>query len=63
MCLFCATTKAISNAYHQFRQQRKRARIYSNMMRSASRTTSYGFRSGEIIETGNHPWVHGKDGE
>ena len=31
MCLFCATKKAASNAYHQFMQRRKRARIYRNM--------------------------------
>lgn len=36
MCLFCATAKAVSNALHQFRQQRKRARIYRNMQRSSA---------------------------
>ena len=34
MCLFCATKKAASNAYHQFMQRRKRARIYRNMQQS-----------------------------
>lgn len=34
MCLFCATTKKVSNAYQQFMQRRKRARIYRNMQQS-----------------------------
>ena len=36
MCLFCATTKKVSNAYQQFMQRRKRARIFRNMQRSTS---------------------------
>lgn len=57
MCLFCATAKAVSNALHQFRQQRKRDRIYRNMPQSVSQTDTFGFRAGEVIETGNHPII------
>ena len=34
MCLFCATTKKVSNAYQQFMQRRKRNRMYRNMQQS-----------------------------
>lgn len=57
MCPFCATKKAASNAYHQFMQRRKRARIYRNMPQSVSQTDTFGFRAGEVIETGNHPII------
>ena len=36
MCLFCATTKKLSNAYQQFMQRRKRNRMYRNMQRYVS---------------------------
>ena len=36
MCLFCATTKKVSNAYQQFMQRRKRNRMYRNMQRYVS---------------------------
>ena len=59
MCLFCATKKAASNAYHQFMQRRKRARIFRNMQKSAPvlRSQQFGVISGQIIETGNHKSV------
>ena len=59
MCLFCATKKAASNAYHQFMQRRKRARIFRNMQRSVPvlRSQRFGVVSAQIIETGNHKSV------
>ena len=59
MCLFCATKKAASNAYHQFMQRRKRARIFRNMQKSVPvlRSQRFGVVSAQIIETGNHKSV------
>ena len=59
MCLFCATKKAVSNAYHHFMQRRKRARIYRNMQKSVPvlRSQRFGVVSAQIIETGNHKAV------
>ncbi len=59
MCLFCATKKAVSNAYHQFMQRRRSARIFRNMQKSAPvlRSQHFGVVSAQIIETGNHKAV------
>ena len=59
MCLFCATKKAVSNAYHQFMQRRRSARIFRNMQKSAPalRSQHFGVVSGQDIQTGNHKAV------
>ena len=59
MCLFCATKKAASNAYHQFMQRRRSARIFRNMQKSVPvlRSQRFGVVSAQIIETGNHKSV------
>ncbi|WP_152536736.1 hypothetical protein [Tolumonas lignilytica] len=56
MRLFCATTKAVSNAYRHFMQRRRNARIFRNMQRSVPtlRSQQFGVISDQIIETGNH---------
>lgn len=38
-------------------EKRRRARIYRNMPQSVSQTDTFGFRAGEVIETGNHPII------